>query len=981
MPAAERVFLGSDPRPLRRAAAWLLDACQSPIDLGDALVAVPGARAGRTLLTELANEVRARGMAGFLPPRVLTIGRLVDELVRPELPVADRLTRTVAWERALSDVDPQVFWRIARRRPAVDDRAAWWRLADDVRAAHAELAVERIDFAGAAERIEAEAAARAIPEAEVRRFRALGEVQRRWRALLAEAGLADPHEGRRAAIDAGRVDAGARVVLVGVVELNGLARGALAALERPPSALVLAPESMASSFTDLGALQPDERWIDRPIDLPLERWRVVGGPDDQARMAVAECARRQAAGALSAADEVVVGVPDREVVPYLVRRFEGHGVRARDAAGTPIERTAPARLLQGLADFARARSFERLAALLRHADLERVVAAGLDHEPLARLDEYRAQHLPRAAATPIAADVAAAARPQSAGPGERPREPKADIAPRAEAVDALLGALGAGASAPLAEHARSIRGLLERVYADHPLLANDADAAAGEPARVLGAALDALLRAADAVAALPPALTGDATPTSALELVLRAAAAGGAVPPAPAAADEPTVELLGWLDLALDAAPHVVVTGFNEGSVPSKGGDDALLPARLRELFGLATDATRHAYDAYALTLLAARGDGVTLISGRTARQGDPLFPSRLAFARPEEEVVARVQHALSPEHFAPLEPPAADASLELPPFVVPTPDADEFSVTWFSAYIESPARFHTSRQRRLEPVDDRQGELDALVFGSIAHDVLEAFGNSELRSADAPEAIAEFLEKALRRARRRHFPESVLAAAELQLDQLESRLRSFAIEQSRQSRAGWRIEHVEWEPPTDKEGGTAGKRCVRFPMPGSQPDAWLVGKIDRIDRKGDRWRILDYKTSNKADSPEQKHIFRGKNRKADTIDADAWKDLQLPLYVHLAREGLGLEGPIELGYFTLPGDGDPATVQTVTWDERVIATGIERAQRIIAEVRAGDRLAEVGRATHFADIENELFGVGLVVEPDAGGDDEGGDE
>ena len=163
--------------------------------------------------------------------------------------------------------------------------------------------------------------------------------------------------------------------------------------------------------------------------------------------------------------------------------------------------------------------------------------------------------------------------------------------------------------------------------------------------------------------------------------------------------------------------------------------------------------------------------------------------------------------------------------------------------------------------------------------------------------------------------------------------------------------------------------------------MPGSQPDAWLVGKIDRIDRKGDQWRILDYKTSNKADSPEQTHLVRGRNRKADSIDADAWKDLQLPLYVHLAREGLGIGGPIELGYFTLPGDGDPATVQTVTWDEAVIRTGIERAQRIIAEVRAGGRLVEVGRSNRFADIEKELFGVGLVVEPGAAGDDEGGDE
>ena len=58
---------------LARAAAHLVEDLEGPLDLGDVLVAVPGARAGRALLGHLARAMAARGWTGFFPPRVLTL--------------------------------------------------------------------------------------------------------------------------------------------------------------------------------------------------------------------------------------------------------------------------------------------------------------------------------------------------------------------------------------------------------------------------------------------------------------------------------------------------------------------------------------------------------------------------------------------------------------------------------------------------------------------------------------------------------------------------------------------------------------------------------------------------------------------------------------------------------------------------------------------------------------------------------------------
>ena len=289
---------------MHSAREWLLR--ELGTELGDVLVAVPGARAARRLRELLAE----RAPAAWTPPRVLTQGELIDELVRLDGPAAGRLARTLVWERALEALPDEQLARLQRRHreASTEERL---RLAETVRTLHGELAPEGRDFADLAG-----AAWAPELEAEALRWEALGAAQTSYRARVAALGLLDPHEGRTRAILAGRVDAERRVVLVGVADMNHLLARAVQAVAPRTTVLVAAPDALAEGFDELGRLRTNF-WKERHVPLEIEAWRVAEKPVDQAETVRALLDEWR--GEL-APDELTIGIADESVIPYVERQ-------------------------------------------------------------------------------------------------------------------------------------------------------------------------------------------------------------------------------------------------------------------------------------------------------------------------------------------------------------------------------------------------------------------------------------------------------------------------------------------------------------------------------------------------------------------------------------------------------------------------------------------------------------------------------------
>lgn len=921
----ERIFIGWDRLPI----AALEDALASMLPRDgmepaaaaapDVLVALPGSRAGRVLGLRLAR----RFGPGFVPPRLVTLGGLLDELVTLPGPVAPRLVRTLAWQRALRALGGDLR-AITSHIPADDDKAAWSRLAATVRALHGELGAECASFAS----VQADPEI-AVRPAELGRWRALEQAHTHFSGFLATEGLLDPHDARREALARGRLDRSRHVVLAGCLELSGLQRALIEALGDGVTALVPAPAEEAGAFDPFGGLDV-EHWFERPLPIRREHWRVVGEPADQAQAVTDWIATL---GPSRDPTQITIGLLDEEVEPALERRLARHGLRARSAAGRPVSASAPARLLAVIGAYLDRRMFDDFADLARFPEIEALLQrkCGLGgRSPAALLDAYHAAHLPARAAGAWCEDES-----------DR-REITQPVKRIHAALEELFAPLDTPPTRSVPAWVAPIRALLEALYARANL---DALGRSGRRLRDELAAIGACLAELETVpAALSPALSV----RDAVALLL-AELSGIALPPD--AGDEKTIEVLGWLELPLDDAPALAITGLAEGRVPASLENDAFLPDRLRARLGLVDDRRRLARDACLLHLLLRSRPEILLVSARRDAARNPLAPSRLLLRARGDEVAELVRHAFAD----PLRPAPAGRSLA-PKHVLPridVPQPESISVTAFKAYLDSPYRYYLERLLRLGDEDDDAREVDAPGFGSLVHDVLAQLRDSAFVASTDARAIEYFLHAELERIARKRFGPDVQPAVTFQLMQVQRRLSLFSRVQAQRAAEGWRIEKAEWQP----------EEIVELDVEGSP--IRLTGQIDRIDRHtSGRLAILDYKTGNSlykwnsAYHPGQKE----------------WRDLQLPLYRLLAAEldpGLVTGANVDFGWFCIGKDAANTAivdhgVTKARWSAAVLAAADEKAKEIVSLIRVG-AFEEKGNFDPNDPARAALAGTGLV--------------
>jgi len=728
-------------------------------------------------------------------------------------------------------------------------------------------------------------------------------------------GLRDPSRELLRQAGEPRIEDGCeRIVVACVPDPSPVALVALKSMAEhiPVVVLIHAPEALSSAF-DAWGRPITAYWKSAPLDVPDAGDSILLASSSSAQGGlVATILEREHRWPHLPAR----GVPDSAVIPHLEAVVSEHGVPTYDAAGAPFSRHPVYRLMRDYANVLADRSYRSFAALLRNADVLDYLLQSKSIPPdtvLTELDRLHTRRMPETVDDILTWLARTHSGPEDAYP----------------ALTAAVAALRTALTAPrdsAVEH--PVRAFLQEVYSTrrlHPGAPDDDE---------FQSAADGIDEALHLVATgCVPAL--GLSPGESLELVLQHLATVRYPVDRPAGA----IDLQGWLELHWDDAPLLIITGMNEGAVPGRHINTAFLPDSLRHVLRMRTNDDRFARDIYLLAAMIAsrRATGhVYLIAGKCGLDGEPLHPSRLLLQCADAELPTRARRLFgAPDDVRPSVP--SSVSFTLRPWMPAERDSVKWTpvslpVTAFQDYLRCPFRFYLKHVLRMERLADTKREMDALDFGSLLHEALARMSaDPEMRVCTREPILERFLLGAVDSWLEQHFGPSLPFRIEVQRDSARERLAAAAAALVQETLAGW--EPVLWEASMEMACGSARVR----------------GRIDRVDRHRDtgRIRILDYKTSEAADTPQKRHLapVAEETRPYALVEVGEkerrWIDLQLPLYILMAGSQFGPEAEISAGYFTLPAETDDTGVQI--WDElseTQLQAALQCANGVVDDIR-----------------------------------------
>lgn len=361
------------------------------------------------------------------------------------------------------------------------------------------------------------------------------------------------------------------------------------------------------------------------------------------------------------------------------------------------------------------------------------------------------------------------------------------------------------------------------------------------------------------------------------------------------------IDIQGWLELLFEPGQHLIICGMNETFVPARPGGEPWLSENIRAKLGITSTSNRHARDSFllhAMIRMREAAGSTHLFCGKNGGNRQTLLPSRLLLQVPKDKLAATVKNL-----FREIHPPEANLAWERD-IIWQTPQAEppqKLYVTSLTDYLACPFRFYLKHILRATQPDPDRREMNHRDFGSIAHNVLENWGQDpEARKLNQAKKLHDYFTGELQRLAEIQFGHKPPVAVRIQLLAIQQRLQWFAEIQAHNARDGWDILHVERKIALNSNGFT------------------ISGKVDRVDQHHEtgELRVIDYKTGKVANTegehrkkitastnipqhisegtPPIHSVFDGK-KNADYL----WKNLQLPLYALAEKTDPNSQVPI----------------------------------------------------------------------------------
>jgi CRISPR/Cas system-associated exonuclease Cas4 (RecB family) len=331
------------------------------------------------------------------------------------------------------------------------------------------------------------------------------------------------------------------------------------------------------------------------------------------------------------------------------------------------------------------------------------------------------------------------------------------------------------------------------------------------------------------------------------------------------------LQVLGLLETRNLLFDEVYVLDVNDDILPGGIVQEMLLPQGLRERLGLETQSDRERLTEYYFGLLINGAKRVHLFFTEQDKSEKSRFIEKLLWERQRrdglqagKESIRSVRYEVNLANSVPAEiAKSADVAVFLKNF--------SFSASALDLYLQCPIKFYYSKVLGLEEKEDASDDVDNQDIGRLVHAVLKTYFEGLASKPLSRDRIdIPRMERIIDDLFKEYFGTENAGALYLIKRQIVRQLESFLRE--------YQIPMLETLQITVEE--------LEFSIRASSKGFNIVGRIDRVERRGDDVFILDYKTG--KDDSTVKVNFKKLNLEERETWGEAISSLQLPFYLLL---------------------------------------------------------------------------------------------
>jgi len=847
-------------------------------DFSNDIVVLPGSRSGRRLL-ELLCEKTAKSSSLFSPPQFLTPGRFCEMFIDADSSETNRIATDVeeifAWILAMQTDDEPLNVLLNR---TISENYNYLPLAIEIRQIYNELAGDLIFFDDVLKIV-------AENEREMERWTALSQIYKSYLNILDAKKLADKANAISLILNSNKkinclekFSSLDNIFVVGIVDMFDRFRCAIKYLTENVNIISYGEIEW---FDDQGGLLPDISFekLDEKI---LGNIRFGGTVADQAKEVINFLNELEPEYSCS---DIIVSAPDENIRQPLQQQLAELNLKSHDSVGNIFSQSELGILLKIVSDYLNEKSLENFLKLISHPVIQNYFFENNDlfYAFTKKLIKFASEH--------IIDEM-----------GSEMFNKNSELKEKIDEIESIFSSFHKKTT--IKNCLEKINIALVEIYEKvSPITSsNYLNSLEKQPAFHLEA-IKKWNELSERILSSAIEIKDKKNTAQTIKLMLQLIINEKLAPET----ETDTIDLLGWLEVPLDDAPVIILTGMNEGIVPESQTSHLFLPNNLRVKLGIQNNSKRFNRDRYYFRTVVENADNFLITAGKFSAAQDPLLPSRLLLDVSETEQALLLQKFCKMKTEEIQEISSNNSSIckiSSDEDIFLSEKVTELAVTKFKTYLNCPYQFYLKQEKKF-PSDELHRELPAYEFGNIVHKVLEIFGKSLLAKSDNFREIQLFLKKLVEEEIEKRFGENPHPAILLQEDSMISRLNVFAFKQAERAKLGWEI--IDTEEQLE----------IKF------DDYKIKGKIDRIDALHTQKYIIDYKTGEVTINKKNENL----------------KDLQLPLYAFWGREKFG-KLP-EVGYFFISKKTNEIGLNKYELNDEIIDTAFKTAKEIFIKINS----------------------------------------